>query len=42
MLLYTDEYWNDVEKVAECIPNIDKLRGRTILVTGATGMIDPL
>ena len=39
MLLYTDEYWNDVEKVAECIPNIDKLRGRTILVTGATGMI---
>lgn len=39
MLLYTDEYWNDVEKVAKCIPDIDKLRGRTILVTGATGMI---
>lgn len=39
MLIYTDEYWNDVEKVIKCIPNIEKLRERTILVTGATGMI---
>lgn len=39
MLLYTDEYWNDVDAVSKCIPNIDKLRGRTILITGATGMI---
>lgn len=32
-------YYNDVERVIKCIPNIDKLRGSKVLITGATGMV---
>lgn len=36
---YTDEYWVDVDKVIRCIPNIESLNKKSILITGATGMI---
>ena len=29
----------DVEEVIKCIPNLDDLYGKSILITGATGMI---
>ena len=36
---YTQEYWDDVSNVIGNIPNIEKLDGKTILITGATGMV---
>lgn len=36
---YSKNYWDDIEKVIEYIPNIIRLNGTSILVTGATGMI---
>ena len=39
MVKYCDNYWQDVTIVAKQIPNLMELFGRTIFVTGATGMI---
>lgn len=39
MIKYCDEYWDDVERAIKCIPDVEKLRGKRILITGATGLI---
>lgn len=36
---YTNEYWNDVAKVVPNIPNCADLFGKSILITGANGLI---
>lgn len=36
---FTEKYSNDIEKVIACIPHINLLSGKGIVVTGATGMI---
>lgn len=36
---YSVEYWNDIDLVVKQVPNIDKLNRKTVLLTGATGMI---
>ena len=36
---YTAEYWNDVDRVIDSIPNLSKLYGKRIFITGATGMV---
>ena len=36
---YLPEYWDDVERVIPFIPNVEKLNGKRILITGGTGMI---
>ncbi|MCI9191615.1 MAG: NAD-dependent epimerase/dehydratase family protein [Lachnospiraceae bacterium] len=36
---YSERYWEDVDRVIGCIPNIKKLYDSSILITGATGMI---
>lgn len=36
---YSQEYWKDVSSVIETIPNENQLFGKTILITGATGMV---
>lgn len=36
---YSIDYWNDVDKVIQNIPNKEELFGTTVLITGATGMI---
>lgn len=36
---YSQEYWNDVSKIIPNIPNVDRIYNKTILITGATGMI---
>lgn len=36
---YSQKYWNDVERVVSHVPNKEKLFGKKILLTGATGMI---
>lgn len=36
---YDPLYWDDVEKVLSGIPNLQKLYQKSVLVTGATGMI---
>lgn len=38
-MIYSQSYWNDVKKVILCIPNLEKLYNKTILIAGATGMI---
>lgn len=39
MLVYTDEYVSDLNKIQTVIPNLEKLFGKTVLVTGANGLI---
>lgn len=39
VMKYTDRYLEGIEKASRCIPNADMLRGKTVLVTGSTGMI---
>ncbi len=39
MIRYSEAYWKDVDRVLACVPNPEKLTGRSILITGATGMI---
>lgn len=39
MIEYCDEYWDDVAKVVDHIPYVTKLWNKTILITGATGMV---
>lgn len=36
---YTEEYWNEIERILDSISNIEKIYGRRVLITGATGMI---
>lgn len=36
---YTQDYWNDVERVINNIPNKELLFGKKVLITGATGMV---
>lgn len=36
---YCDEYWNDIKEVIKNIPSIDQLRGKCVMLTGATGLI---
>lgn len=38
-MLYSRGYWDDVQSVIENIPNIDMLFGKSILITGSTGMV---
>ena len=38
-MYYNDEYWKDIEEVLNGIKNTDKLRNKTILITGCTGMV---
>lgn len=39
MINYCEEYWQDVQLVAQQIPHLENLYGSTILITGGTGMI---
>lgn len=39
MIRYCNEYWQDVKNVVLNIPNIEYLREKSILITGATGLI---
>lgn len=39
MVNYTDDYWKDVREVLACVPHVEKLYNKSILITGATGMI---
>lgn len=36
---YTEQYWCDLEKIQESIPNLGALHNKRILITGASGMI---
>ncbi len=36
---YSASYWEEIEKVSTAIPHVEKLFGRTIFLTGATGLI---
>lgn len=36
---YDNNYWLDVDRVIEAIPNVERLKGNRILITGSTGMI---
>lgn len=38
-MIYTKLYWADVQEVIRNIPNIKKLNGKSVLITGAAGMI---
>lgn len=38
-VIYSKQYWKDIESVIENIPNLKKIEGKSVLVTGATGMI---
>ena len=39
MISYNEKYWEDTERVIAHIPDIERLYGKKILITGATGMI---
>lgn len=39
MVNYSDDYWKDVREVLACVPHVEKLYNKSILITGATGMI---
>lgn len=39
MLAYTEEYISDLTEIRKVIPNLEKVRGKRILVTGAGGLI---
>lgn len=36
---YTNQYFEDLEKIQSCIPNIEQIKNKKILVTGAGGLI---
>jgi len=36
---YSELYWNDIESAITCIPQVEALYGKNILITGGTGMI---
>lgn len=39
MILYSEDYWRDIAKVVEFVPNKNNLFNHSILITGANGMI---
>lgn len=39
MIKYTDSYWQDIDKTVCAIPGLAKLQKKTVLLTGATGLI---
>lgn len=39
MIKYSESYWKDVQEVISGIPDITKLFGKSVMITGATGMI---
>lgn len=39
MIKYDSSYWEDVDRVLQCVPNLQKIHGISILITGGTGMI---
>ena len=39
MINYCDEYWDDINKAIGSIPMVSELKGKTIMITGATGLI---
>ncbi len=39
MIKYNKEYWQDVNLAIDEIPNINRIKGKKILITGASGMI---
>ncbi|MBP5423129.1 MAG: NAD-dependent epimerase/dehydratase family protein [Paludibacteraceae bacterium] len=36
---YSEDYWKEVNKVLNCVPDVKILKGKSVLITGATGMI---
>lgn len=36
---YTEQYWDDVDRVQKAVPNLELLFGKNLFITGATGMI---
>lgn len=38
-MIYSDIYFEDLEKVVSAIPNVEKIKNKKILITGVTGMI---
>ena len=39
MIQYSDDYWKEVRQVLNRVPDVAELFGKSILITGATGMI---
>lgn len=39
MVKYSDFYWNEVHEVLACVPEVHQLKEKSVLITGATGMI---
>jgi nucleoside-diphosphate-sugar epimerase len=39
MIKYSESYWDEVRKVVSGIPDIANLFGKSVMITGATGMI---
>ncbi len=39
MIRYTEAYWRDVDAALACVPNLAALRGKTVFLTGGTGLI---
>lgn len=39
MMKYTSEYWNSIEKNINVIKNVERLKNKSILITGSTGLI---
>lgn len=39
MIKYCDSYWNDIERILPHIPCLSQLYGKSVLITGGTGMI---
>ena len=39
MIKYSESYWEEVRKVVSSIPDIANLFGKSVMITGATGMI---
>lgn len=39
MIQYSSDYWKDVNRVTELIPNVKQLFSKRIMITGGTGMI---
>ena len=36
---YTDRYWDDIKIAIASVPNINRIYGKNVLITGASGMI---
>ncbi len=39
MMKHTDLYWNDLQKIQTTIPNLSELKNKSVLITGAGGLI---